>query len=139
MKFAFGAELVEVRVHARTREIRVPRLVGAFATGRIMNTRTAHSQLMGGMVWGMSAGLLEATEIDERAARTVNRDLQDYLVPVNADVQQVSIIMLPEIDAEVNPPESRESASSPTWVPAVFHATGKRVRELPVRPESLLT
>jgi xanthine dehydrogenase YagR molybdenum-binding subunit len=145
MKFAFGAELVEVRVHARTREIRVPRLVGAFAAGRIMNTRTAHSQLMGGMVWGMSAGLLEATEIDERAARTVNRDLQDYLVPVNADVQQVSIIMLPEIDPEVNPAgvkgigELANVGTNAAVANAVFHATGKRVRELPVRLESLLT
>ncbi len=88
-KFAFGAEFAEVRINARTREIRVPRLVGAFAAGRIMNTRTARSQLMGGMIWGMSAALLEATELDERFARTVNRDLQDYFVPVNADVQEV--------------------------------------------------
>jgi xanthine dehydrogenase YagR molybdenum-binding subunit len=100
---------------------------------------------MGGMVWGMSAGLLEATEIDERAARTVNRDLQDYLVPVNADVQQVSIIMLPEIDPEVNPAgvkgigELANVGTNAAVANAVFHATGKRVRELPVRLESLLT
>ena len=84
--FAFGAEFVELRIHARTREIRVPRLLWAFAAGRIMNTRTARSQLMGGLIWRMSAALLEATELDPRSARTVNRDLQDYLVPVNADV-----------------------------------------------------
>lgn len=145
VKFAFGAELVEVRIHARTREIRVPRLVGAFAAGRIMNTRTAHSQLMGGMIWGMSAGLLEATEIDERAARTVNRDLQDYLVPVNADVQEVSVIMLPEVDHEVNPAgvkgigELADVGTNAAVANAVFHATGKRVRELPIRIESLLS
>jgi xanthine dehydrogenase YagR molybdenum-binding subunit len=79
--FAFGAEFVEVRIHARTREIRVPRLLGAFAAGRIMNTRTARSQLMGGLIWGMSAALLESTELDPRSARTLNRDLQDYLLP----------------------------------------------------------
>ena len=75
--FAFGAEFVEVRIHARTREIRVPRLLGAFAAGRIMNTRTARSQLMGGLIWGMSSALLESTELDSRDARIVNCDLQD--------------------------------------------------------------
>ncbi|HEY2037247.1 MAG TPA: xanthine dehydrogenase family protein molybdopterin-binding subunit, partial [Steroidobacteraceae bacterium] len=145
MKFGFGAELVEVRIHARTREIRVPRLVGAFAAGRIMNTRTARSQLMGGMIWGMSAGLLEATELDERVARTVNRDLQDYLVPVNADITDVQIIMLPEVDHEVNPAgvkgigELANVGTNAAIANAVFHATGKRVRELPIRLENLLT
>ena len=62
--YALGAEFVEVRVHALTREIRVPRIVGAFAGGRIMNTRTARSQYMGGMIWGISSALHEATEID---------------------------------------------------------------------------
>jgi len=144
-KYAFGAEFVEVRINARTREIRVPRLVGAFAAGRIMNTRTARSQLMGGIIWGMSAGLLEATEIDERAARTVNRDLQDYLVPVNADVEEVEILMLPEVDREVNPAgvkgigELANVGTNAAVANAVFHATGRRVRELPIRLEDLLS
>ena len=69
LKYAFGAEFVEVRINSRTREIRVPRMVGAFAAGRILNTRTARSQLMGGMVWGMSAGLLEETQVDPRNAQ----------------------------------------------------------------------
>jgi xanthine dehydrogenase YagR molybdenum-binding subunit len=143
-KYAFGAEFVEVRINARTREIRVPRLVGAFAAGRIMNTRTARSQLMGGIIWGVSAGLLEATEFDERAARTVNRDLQDYLVPVNADVQDVEIIMLPEVDHEVNPAgvkgigELANVGTNAALANAVFHATGRRIRELPIRLEKLL-
>ena len=68
--YAMGAEFVEVRVHALTREIRVPRIVGAFAAGRLMNTRTAHSQLMGGMIWGISSALHEATEIDAHARAT---------------------------------------------------------------------
>lgn len=145
MKFAFGAEFVEVRIHARTHEIRVPRLVGAFAAGRIMNTRTARSQLMGGIIWGMSAGLLEATEIDERAARTVNRDLQDYLVPVNADVRAVEILLLPEVDPEVNPAgvkgigELGNVGTNAAIANAVFHATGKRLRDLPIRLEMLLS
>lgn len=89
IRMAFGAEFVEVRINARTRDIRVPRLVGAFAAGRIMNTRTASSQLMGGMIWGIGAALHERTEIDPRDARYVNRDLQDYYVPVNSDIQQL--------------------------------------------------
>jgi len=83
--YAFGAEFVEVRVNRWTSEIRVPRLLGAYAAGRIMNPRTARSQLMGGSIWGMSSALLEATELDERYARYVNDNLADYLVPVNAD------------------------------------------------------
>jgi xanthine dehydrogenase YagR molybdenum-binding subunit len=78
---------VEVRVNAATREIRVPRMVGAFAAGRLMNTRTARSQLMGGMIWGISSALHESTEIDKRNARYVNDNLADYMVPVNADIE----------------------------------------------------
>src|SRR5262249_11357007 len=98
LMYAFGAAVVGVRINARTREIRVPRMVGAFAAGRFMNTRTARSQLMGGMIWGLSAALHEETQIDPNTARYVNRDLQDYLVPVNADVADVDVILVPEID-----------------------------------------
>ena len=86
--YAFGAEFVEVRINRWTHEIRVPRLLGAFAAGHIMNPRTARSQLMGGLIWGMSSALHEATELDERYARYVNDNLADYLVPVNADAPE---------------------------------------------------
>jgi len=68
-----------------------------------MNTRTARSQLMGGMIWGIGQALHEATEIDSRYARYVNRDLQDYLVPVNADIKDLQVILVPEVDHAVNP------------------------------------
>ena len=76
-----------MRIHALTREIRVPRIVGAFAAGHIMNTRTARSQYMGAMIWGVSSALHEATEIDPRNARYVNNNLADYMIPVNADIR----------------------------------------------------
>jgi xanthine dehydrogenase YagR molybdenum-binding subunit len=103
LMYAMGAEFVEVRIHALTREIRVPRIVGAFAAGRIMNTRTARSQYMGAMIWGISSALHEATEIDQRHARYVNDNFADYLVPVNADIQQLEVILVPEKDDSVNP------------------------------------
>jgi xanthine dehydrogenase YagR molybdenum-binding subunit len=141
--FAFGAEFVEVRVNSRTREIRVPRLVGAFAAGRIMNPRTARSQLMGGLIWGVSAALHEETEIDERNARYVNDNLAEYLVPVNADIQEVNVILVPEVDDKVNPAgvkglgELGNVGTNAAVANAVYHATGKRIRDLPIRIEDL--
>ena len=145
IQFAFGAQFVEVRVHARTREIRVPRIVGAFASGRIMNTRTAHSQYMGGMIWGLGSALQEQTEIDARAARYVNTNLADYLVPVNADVGDVQVIMVPEEDTAINPlgikgiGEIGIVGTSAAVANAVYHATGQRLRDLPLRIDDLVT
>lgn len=101
--FALGAQFVEIRVHVRTGEIRVGRMVGALAGGRIINPRTARSQLLGGMIWGIGAGLLEATEVDTRNGRYVNPDLHDYLIPVSADIGASDVLLLSETDAEVNP------------------------------------
>jgi xanthine dehydrogenase YagR molybdenum-binding subunit len=143
--YAQGAEFVEVRVHALTREIRVPRIVGAFAAGRLMNTRTAHSQLMGGMIWGISSALHEATEIDPRYARYVNDNLADYAVPVNADVNDVEVILVSEVDHDVNPAgikglgELANVGTAAAIANAVYHASGTRVRQLPIRIEKLLT
>lgn len=142
--YALGAEFVEVRIHARTREVRVPRAVGAFAGGRIMNPRTAHSQLMGGMIWGIGSALHEATEIDPREARYINDDIAEYLIPVNADVPSIEVIMVPEEDAEVNPAgvkglgELANVGTAAAIANAVYHATGKRIRDLPIRIEDLL-
>ncbi|RWP46227.1 xanthine dehydrogenase family protein molybdopterin-binding subunit [Mesorhizobium sp.] len=144
VKYAFGAEFVEVRINSYTREIRVPRIVGAFAAGRIMNTRTARSQLMGGMIWGIGQALHEATEIDRRHARYVNRDLQDYLVPVNADIKQLEVILVPEVDHAVNPAgvkglgELGNVGTAAAVASAVYHATGRRIRDLPIRIENLI-
>jgi len=144
LMYALGAEFVEVRVHALTREIRVPRIVGAFAGGRLMNTRTARSQYMGGMIWGISSALHEATEIDTKRARYVNDNLADYLVPVNADIQELEVILVSEHDDKVNPAgvkgigELANVGTAAAIANAVYHATGIRVRELPIRLEKLL-
>jgi xanthine dehydrogenase YagR molybdenum-binding subunit len=142
--FAFGAHLVEVRVHRLSREIRVPRTVSAFASGTIVNPLAAHSQYMGGAIWGISSALHEQTEIDRRVARYVNENLADYLVPVNADVPDVKVLLIPENDTRVNPlgikgiGEIGIVGMNAAIANAVFHATGKRIRELPIRVEQLL-
>ncbi len=142
--YAFGAHLVEVRVHARTREVRAHRVVSAFAAGTILNPVTAYSQFMGGAIWGLSSALHEATEIDPASARYVNDNLSDYRIPVNADVPDVQIIMVRETDDKVNPlgvkgiGEIGIVGMNAAVANAVYHATGKRIRDLPIRASKLL-
>ena len=142
--FAFGAHFVEVRVHRLTREIRAPRIVSAFAAGTIINPTTARSQYMGGAIWGLSSALHEKTEIDHRAARYTNDNLAEYLIPVNADVPSVEIIMVPEQDDKVNElgikgiGEIGIVGMNAAVANAIYHATGTRLRDLPVRVEKLL-
>ena len=142
--FAFGAHFVEVRVHAQTKEVRTPRIVSAFAAGTIVNPMTAYSQFMGGAIWGLSSALHEQTEIDLRHARYVNDNLAAYLIPVNADVPDIQIISVAEEDDRVNPlgvkgiGEVGIVGMNAAVANAVFHATGKRIRDLPIRIEHLL-
>ena len=99
---------------------------------------------MGGAIWGLSAALHEATEIDRRTARYVNDNLADYLIPVNADIPDVEVIMVPESDDRVNPlgikgiGEIGIVGMNAAVANAVFHATGKRIRDLPIRAEKLI-
>ncbi len=105
---------------------------------------TAYSQYMGGTIWGLSSALLEATEIDLRSARYVNENLADYLIPVNADVPDLQIILVPEEDTVVNPlgvkgiGEIGIVGMNAAVANAIFNATGTRLRDLPVRVEKLL-
>jgi xanthine dehydrogenase YagR molybdenum-binding subunit len=142
--YAFGAHFVELRVHSRTREVRVKRTMSAFAAGTIVNPMTAHSQFMGGAIWGLSSALHEETEIDAKSARYVNDNLADYMIPVNADVPEIEVIMVHEADSRVNGlgikgiGEIGIVGMNAAVANAVFNATGKRIRSLPVRPEKLL-
>jgi xanthine dehydrogenase YagR molybdenum-binding subunit len=142
--YAFGAHFVELRIHRRTCEVRVQRTVSAFAAGTIINAMTAHSQFMGGTIWGLSSALHEETEIDAKSARYVNDNLADYLIPVNADVPDIEIIMVAEADERVNAlgikgiGEIGIVGMNAAVANAVFNATGKRIRSLPIRPEKLL-
>ena len=141
---SFGAQFVEVKVDPDTAEVRVTRCVSAFAAGKILNEKTARSQYMGGMVWGIGFALEEHTVRDARNGRVVTRDLADYHVPVNADVPDLTVIMVDEEDPYVSETGSKGigeigiTGISAAIANAVFHATGTRVRELPITLDKLL-
>ncbi|QFU08518.1 Xanthine dehydrogenase molybdenum-binding subunit [Rhodobacteraceae bacterium THAF1] len=143
--FAFGAEMAEVHIHKYTHEIRVPRLHGAFAAGTWLNRKTAHSQLMGGMVWGIGSALHEVTEVDTPRARFLNANIAEYLIPVNADIREVRVEMLEEQDDYVNPlgvkgiGELSIVGTAAAIGNAVYHATGKRLTSLPIRMSDLIS
>ena len=117
----------------------------AFAAGKILNPKTARSQLLGGIVWGISLALLEATVRDARDARVVTKELQDYHVPVNADVPAIDVIMVDEVDPVVSAVGAKGIGEvgivgvAAAVANAVYHATGKRVRDLPITLDKLLT
>jgi xanthine dehydrogenase YagR molybdenum-binding subunit len=143
--YAFGAQFVEVRVHADTGELRVPRLLGVFAAGRIVNPRTARSQFVGGMTMGLSMALHENSVWDPRVGQVANHDLAEYHVTVNADVGDVQAHWLDEHDPYVNAMGTKGIGeigivgTAAAVVNAVHRATGVRVRHLPVTLDKLLT
>jgi xanthine dehydrogenase YagR molybdenum-binding subunit len=140
----FGAQFAEVGVDADLGLVRVRRMVGAFAPGRVLNAKTARSQLMGGMLWGVGQALLESTRMDSRFGRWANASLGDYLVPVNADAPEVDVELIEVRDEIVNPlgvkgvGEIGLVGAAAAIANAVFHATGYRTRELPIAIEHLL-
>jgi len=141
---SFGAVFAEVHVDAELGEIRVPRIVAAYGVGRLLNEKTGHSQLMGGVVWGVGMALMEQTEYDLRYGRAVNANLAEYHVPVNADIGAIDIVVVPEKDMHVNPLGAKGigeigiTGVAAAIANAVYHATGKRVRDLPITLDKVL-
>jgi xanthine dehydrogenase YagR molybdenum-binding subunit len=141
---AFGAQFVEVRVDPDFGTVRVTRVVSGFAAGRIINPKTAHSQCIGGIVGGLGMALLEEAVRDRRNGRVVNANLEQYMVPVNADVPELDLFFVDEADKHVNPIGAKGLAElslvgvAPAVANAVYHATGKRIRDLPITPDKLL-
>jgi xanthine dehydrogenase YagR molybdenum-binding subunit len=141
---AHGAQFVEVKIDPDIRTIHVTRVIEVSACGKIMNPKTSHSQELGGIVWGISMALQEATEVDHRYGRIMNPNLQHYHVPVNADILDIETIFVEEDDKIVNPLGVKGMGElGLVGIPAaianaVFHATGKRVRDLPITIDKLL-
>ena len=141
---AFGAVFVEVHVDADFGTVRVPRVVGVYGVGQVMNAKTAHSQLLGGVTWGIGMGLMEKTEIDERTGRAVNANLADYHVPVNADIGELDVWTVEEHDPYINALGAKGMGEigivgvAAALANAVYHATGKRIRDLPITPDKLV-
>ncbi len=142
--YAFGAQFAEVRVDKDLGRPRVSRMVGVFAAGKILNAKTARSQFIGGMVFGIGMALYEQTVMDDRHGRVVTNNLAEYLVPVNADVPAIEALWVDEVDEHVNPigvkgiGEIGTTGSAAAVANAVYHATGKRVRDLPITLDKLL-
>jgi xanthine dehydrogenase YagR molybdenum-binding subunit len=143
-KHSFGAVFVEAHVDAELGEIRVPRIVAAYAVGKLLNAKTGRSQLLGGIVWGLSMALHEHSLRDPRYGRIVNANLAEYHVPVNADVPDIELLIVPEDDPHIGPLGAKGigeigiTGVAGAVANAVWHATGKRIRDLPVTLDQLL-
>jgi xanthine dehydrogenase YagR molybdenum-binding subunit len=142
---AFGAVFVKVAVDPDLGETRVRRIVGAYGAGRIVNPKTTRSQCIGGMIGGIGMALMEHSVVDARNGRVANANLAEYAVPVHADAPPVmDVTFVEEPDPHVNPLGVKGVAElamvgvAPAITNAIFHATGKRIRELPVTPDKLL-
>jgi xanthine dehydrogenase YagR molybdenum-binding subunit len=141
---SFGAVFTEVRVDPDLGTISVPRIVTAHGVGRIVNPKTARSQIIGGVVWGVGMALLEETLIDPRSGRYLNADLAEYHVPVNADIGVIDTLFADEYDPHVSAIGAKGvgeigiTGVAASIANAVYHATGKRVRDLPITLDELL-
>jgi xanthine dehydrogenase YagR molybdenum-binding subunit len=142
--FSFSAVFAEVRVDADLGLVRLNRFVGAYDAGRIINPKTARSQAIGGIIWGVGQALLEQSETDPASGQFINRNYSGYLVPTNADIPELDVLFVGGFDEEASPlgtkglGELTAVSVAPAIANAVYHATGKRIRDLPVTVEKLL-
>jgi xanthine dehydrogenase YagR molybdenum-binding subunit len=143
-RHAFGAQFAEVHVDPGTGEVRVPRLLGVFAVGRVVDDALARSQFIGGMTMGLGMALMEETVMDAEYGDFLNHDLAQYHVPTCADVQDIGAAWIEEEDPHLNPMGSKGIGeigivgTAAAIANAVYHATGQRVRDLPITPAKLL-
>jgi xanthine dehydrogenase YagR molybdenum-binding subunit len=141
---AFGAHFAEVGVDRDTGEVRVRRMLGVFAAGRILNAKTARSQMIGGMTWGIGAALMEENQVDLRYGSFINQDLASYHVAVNADIGAIDAVLLDEPDPHGNPLGSKGigelgiCGAGAAVINAIHNATGARIRDFPATPDKLL-
>lgn len=141
---SFGAQFAEVRVDRDTGEIRVPRMLGVFSVGRVVNPRTLRSQLIGGMTMGLSMALHEESVRDPRFGHVVTQDFATYHISAHADVADIEAVWLDEVDEHANPMGTRGAGeigivgAAAAIANAVYHATGIRVRDLPIQADALL-
>lgn len=144
-RYTHSAIFAEVKVDEELGQIRVTRVVNAVAAGKILNPKTATSQVMGGVVWGISKALHEESMLDHRLGRFMNHNFAEYHIPVNADIHDIDVIFVEEHDEEVNPlgikgvGEIGVVGTAAAVANAIFHATGKRIYELPITIDKLLT
>jgi xanthine dehydrogenase YagR molybdenum-binding subunit len=142
--YAFGAQFAEVRVDADLGQVQVSRMVGVFDIGRAINGKTAASQLKGGMVWGIGLALYEESVLDERLGRVVNANFAEYHIPVQTDVPAIDVAWIDASDDRANPIGAKGigelgiTGAAAAVANAVYHATGRRVRELPITLDKLL-
>lgn len=141
--FSYIAHFVEVHIEPGTWRIRVPRVVSVADCGRVISPRTAASQVRGGVVWGIGAALREASEVDPQYGGFLNADLAEYVLPVNADIGSIDVAFIDKPDTTFNAAgvkglgEVSMTGVAPAIANAVFHATGRRLRDLPIRIEHL--
>jgi xanthine dehydrogenase YagR molybdenum-binding subunit len=143
-RYAHSAIFAEVKVDEQLGVIRVTRIVNAVAAGRILNTKTARSQIAGSVVWGIGMALHEETVVDHNFGRMINANVADYHMPVNADIHDIEVIFVDEPDDIINPlgikgvGEIGVVGTAAAIANAIYHATGKRVRDLPITLDKLL-
>lgn len=143
-QYTYGASFAEVGVDADTGEVRLRRMLGVFAAGRILNPKTARSQLIGGMIWGVGAALHENAAVDPRSGAWVNGDFAEYLIPTHADIPAIDAIMLDDYDEHANHlgvkgiGELGAGGTGGSVANAVYNATGVRIRDFPITLAKLL-
>ena len=141
---SFCASFVEVQVHPLTRQVRVSRVVSVVDAGRVLNAKTARSQVLGSVAWGIGMALLEDARLDHHSGRFLNPNLAEYHVPVNADIPDITVEFINQPDPLLDPIGAKGLGEiglvgfAAAVANAVYHATGRRVRELPITPDKLV-